>query len=537
VTIAARGDRRALIAVMLVALAVRTAVLPFATSDGGDAPSRVWAAREWLFHPRLLTHGVWGPLHTYLIALSLWAVPDPVHAPVIMSMLFSVASAGALYCFTRLEFGDPRAVLLVGLTYAAYPIAIRNGVSVRSETPFVFFLLLGMIALALARTRAGAGSWRWAVGAGVSLTLAAMLRYEAWILIPIFGWLLRRQPGLLAIFVACALVHPVFWAVGNWIHSGDPLYGFTAASRWELQSMGRAQADPRVLMAAAAKYPAAVLRGMSLPIGIVCAGGAALALLTRHRSSAWLLPLAGVLTLWGVGIARGAVVPKVNYTEIAGTMLFPFSAAAYQRLRIGQWRREALLLAALVLPLVSLLFSCRPCLARARLGRLAGFSPIPRIDNQPIALAVAETLKGELRAGEALVSDHYGWGATQYVALLTRLRREQIYLAPGAPNQRLDADTLAAFLTAHPQGVLVAASGSRFTRLLALEPGTQDAAVGNVALRLALTHSVAWPGQSPVTLMVFCYRAARRPSALRSNLFPQRSRVAVWIPRGGCRPA
>src|SRR6266540_2099251 len=232
-----RGERWGVAAVVVLALAARLSALPFATTDGGDAPSRVWAGWEWLSHPRLLTHGVWGPLHTYLIALSLSIVPDPVHSPVALSVLFSVASAAGLYWFVRLELGESRAALLVGLTYAVYPIAIRNGVSVRSETPFVFFLLLAMIGLA--RARGEAGAWRHAAAGGIALTLASMLRYEAWMLLPLLALPLRRRPRLMLIFAACALAHPVLWTIGNWLHSGDPFYGFTAAARWELESMGR----------------------------------------------------------------------------------------------------------------------------------------------------------------------------------------------------------------------------------------------------------------------------------------------------------
>ncbi|HZM26308.1 MAG TPA: hypothetical protein VFB89_03050, partial [Gemmatimonadales bacterium] len=139
------------------------------------------------------------------------------------------------------------------------------------------------------------------------------------------------------------------------------------------------------------------------------------------------------------------------------------------------------------------------------LERLAGFSPIPRIENQHLALALAESLRTELGADESLVSDHYGWGVTQYVALLTRLPRSRIYLAPGAPNEQIDADSLAAFLTQHPCGVLIAETESRFSRRLELRPETRNAIAGKTSLRLLPTQEVAWPGRHPAILMVFRY--------------------------------
>ena len=364
---ASRSERWALAAAVLLALGVRLVVLPLATTDGGDAPSRVWAGWEWLSHPELLTHGVWGPLHFYLIGLSLAVVPDPVRAPVALSVAFSVASVAVLYWFVRLEFAEPRVALLIGLSYAVYPIAVRNSVSVRSETPFVFFMLLAMVAVAQARGENG--SWRHAAGGGLALTLAAALRYEAWMLLPLLSLLLWRRPRLMLLFAICGLVHPAFWLAGNWLHSGDAWYGFTAAGRWEIESMGRAQVGRGLLAGQAAAYPLSVVEGMSLPIGLICVAGVALALAARHRGAVWLLPLVGVLGLWALGIARGALVPKLNYTEIAGTLLFPFSGVVYQRLGMDRWRPRRLLLVAIALPVASLVFSCRPCLARVRMGR------------------------------------------------------------------------------------------------------------------------------------------------------------------------
>lgn len=536
-----REERWRVAAVVVLALAVRLSALPFATTDGGDAPSRVWAGWDWLAHPRLLTHGVWGPLHFYLIGLSLWMVPDPVQAPAALSVVFSVASAALLYWFVRLEFGEPREALLVGSTYAVYPIAIRNGVSVRSETPFVFFLLLAMIWLA--RARGTAGDWRHAAASGIALTLASMLRYEAWMLIPLLGLLLWRRPRLLLIFAACALVHPIFWTVGNWVHSGDPFYGFTTAARWELESMGRGRLGWAALVGGAAAYPWNVLQGMSLPIGLICLAGAALAFRARHRTAVWLVPLAGLLGLWGLGVARGALVPKLNYTETAGTLLFPFSALLYQRLGMQRWPLLRIGLAAITLPLVNLLFVCRPCLERVGLGRLAGPSPIPRIENQPIALALGASVRDALRGdGMALISDHYGWGSTHYVALLTGLPRSRIFLAPGAANQRLDPDSLAAFLARHPRGALIARSGSPLSRLLGLGPGATSAAVGGTALQLEQAHTIVWPGRLPATLIVVRYTATRfssaAPPAASGGRRPRApvNASASWAQRGTGRP-
>jgi len=506
---------RAALVVAVVAAAARVAILPFATADGGDATARTWMAWDWMQDPRPITHGVWGPLHTYLIAFAMALNPDPVTAPVVLGIVLSVAAAVALYAFTAIEFESGRAAWIVALTYAVYPIAIRNGVSVRSETPFALLLLLSMIAVA--RARQNPGSWRAAAAGGLALTAAAMLRYEGWILIPLLAALLWGKPKLLAVFVVCAAVHPVLWMIGNGLHYGDPLYSMKWASRWELVAMGRGALPRSRLVESALWYPFTLARGMTLPFAFASLAGAALALGTRHRARVWLLPLAGITLLWVTAIARGSLVPKLNYTETAGVLLFPFAALAYRRAGVGRWTPAGVGAAAVALVGSGIVFSCAPCLARVGLAKLAGISPIPRIRNQEIALQLPPILLESMGEGHrALISDHYGWGTTQHVALLTRLRRSEIFLAPGAPNRQLDRDSLLAFVKRRPRGALVTLSGSRFSMALGIYSGAaRSATLGGTSLRLEPVRSLPWPAGAPAQLSVFRYTAA---PALRDSL-------------------
>ena len=62
-------DILVVLGVAALALSVRLAALPFATTDGSNPAARVWIAWKWLDDPNVITHGVWGPLHFYLLAL------------------------------------------------------------------------------------------------------------------------------------------------------------------------------------------------------------------------------------------------------------------------------------------------------------------------------------------------------------------------------------------------------------------------------------------------------------------------------------
>jgi F-type H+-transporting ATPase subunit delta len=101
-----------------VALGVRLALWPLATTETADATTRVWMAWDWLSHPTLITHGVWGPLHFYLMAPVLWWFQDRVAPPIALHIILASLTPIVVYFFTRQEFDGRRASLIVGLVFA-----------------------------------------------------------------------------------------------------------------------------------------------------------------------------------------------------------------------------------------------------------------------------------------------------------------------------------------------------------------------------------------------------------------------------------
>jgi hypothetical protein len=490
----------------LSAAFARVVFLPDATTDGADSVYRVWGSMRWLEDPHLITHGVWGPLHYYLLALVLWIWPDPVHGTVGLHVVIGVATPLLVYVFTRTAIAGPRAALLVALTYAIYPIAIRNSLQVRSEVPFILLVMIGLIFIELARGEKG--SWKHALVAGTSLTLAAMLRYEAWMLIGFLALLLWRKPRLMGVFIACAVVHPLFWMVGNGIHSGDPLYGVTFATRWEQEAMGRAMIPLRTRTLQAVEYPGTILRGMTLPMGVIAIAGAVVALIKRERCRAWLLPMGGLVLLLLWSVTRGALVPKINYTVTVGTMLFPFTAVVWRRIGVESWPvTRMLVLGASLLGLM--VFSMRWSWMNAvGLAGLTSTHPVPAIRNQDTALTLPEIIDRNMPTEPALITDFYGWGPSSYVAFLTRLSPDRILAVTGAPQREIDVDGVSTFLERYPEGILIALEGSRFSNAIGIRDG-ETARVGELRLLLERVYRVPWPpGDPPPFLDVLRYRLA-----------------------------
>jgi len=493
VALSTRGkDVFAALAVAALALGARLAILPFATTDGSNPTARVWIAWRWLDDPGVITHGVWGPLHFYLIGGVMALTGDPVLAPVILHVLFGVAAAVLFYIFVRLEFSGPSSALLAGLAFALYPVLLRSSVSVRAEAPFVFFALACIVLLSLARTRTHAIAW--AAAAGLMLTMASMLRYEGWMLTPLLALLLWPRIVPIFAFVAVASLHPILWMIGNMVAYGDPIFGITYAQSWELESMGRSELSLSERLRAAVGFVSGTVRGLTPLVALVAFAGGVIALLGRRRAALWLIPPVGLLGLLFWSVVNGTLVPKPTYAVMTGTMVLPFAALVFEALGAERWRAALVGVAALATVFVVGVSSCERCLDAVGLRALRGISPIPRFENQDTANELSQIVAGNLAAPPAgIVSDFYGYDGTNWVLLLSRTHPDRIFLAPWAPYQPLDEEGLAAFVQAHPEGLLIIRPGSRFARQIGLETTQGEAILAGRPVRLEQVASVAWP--------------------------------------------
>ena len=482
----------ALMGITAFAVIIRVLILPYSSVDGSNGPARVWIAWEWLSDPEIITHGVWGPLHFYLIGIAMALVEDPIYSPIILHIVIAVFTPILVFVFTKNEFGSQRAALVVAATYALYPIAVRNSVQARAEVPFVFFILLSMIFVSFARRKDG--QWKHVIAAGISLTLACMLRYEGWMLIPLIGVLLWRKPQFMIAFASVAMIHPVMWMIGNAVHFDDPLYPITFASNWELGAMGKGQYSFEFssIMQRAMIFPKKILIGVTVLLGLVCVLGAVLALLKHERGVIWLIPLLGLLCLMSLAVVRGSLVPKFNYTASLGTMLFPFSAVVYKHMGIDAWSKMRGLGLSFSMMVSIGVFTCWVCLKNIGLGDYV-MNPIPTIPNQTTVLSLVPVVRDNMETDrDGFISDFYGWGPQVYVPYLAGLPRHRIFLAPGAPNVSLNENELSMFLQDFPDGILIALTGSRFANAIGLK-GEQSIHIGKKLLSIRKIHSIIWP--------------------------------------------
>lgn len=481
-------------ALLLLALAllVRLVLLPHATLDANDTAVRVWLGWDWADDPFLITNGIWGPLHFYLIGtfMKFWA--DPVWAPLVLHVAIGSLLPIIVYQLSLELFGSRRSALAAGLIFAFYPAAIAVSLGARVETPFMLFFGLGLIGLVRAWRPDGRLSH--AVFAGFMVTLASMLRYEAWMLLPFLTLLLVHRPKLAAAFVATAIFHPVFWMIGNYLESGNPLYSIMATSTWVEDATAHAP-DTQLVpgLGRVARLIGNTAVEMTLPAALLVAAGVILSLRRRRVESVWLLPALALFGMMAVFTFRDSMPVKMSYSTTFGLLLFPFVALPLERLGIERWSRTRCLAAAGMLFLAMSFFMFGPVIERLPGGRKVSANPVPTFPDESNARRLQSLLEESgLEPGQdALILDYIGSRTTVYVAWQTRLHPEMICRAPGAANWHVPPERIRDFLRAHHSGVLVTRPGGRITARLTLASANEGVLAG-IPLRLQPIGSMDW---------------------------------------------
>jgi 4-amino-4-deoxy-L-arabinose transferase-like glycosyltransferase len=325
-----------IIGIVLVGIVLRLLGLLFASTTEGDAFARVQYAWVWLQAPEMITQGVWLPLQTYYTALALKLTQEFYYTPILINIVLSAATAAPLYVFTRREFGHQWG-WFVAVAFIIYPIALRNSLMPLSDTPFAFLVALALPFLALARDKAG-NPWQ-AVVAGLCLTLAAALRYEAWVMILLLGIVLWRRPKLLVYFMGSALLFPVFWLVGSAAVHGNAFYSFhfqaidTAKTLAERGGMSWLKRIARGIF-----FPGVLCFGMSAMVFGLSLWGAGVTLWQRRRQSVWLIPFLGVLVLLSYKSISGSMNLQPRYALVVGMLLLPFAVIALEQIQSFRYR-------------------------------------------------------------------------------------------------------------------------------------------------------------------------------------------------------
>lgn len=454
-----------LVGLVVLAVLIRLILLPWAQVVHADAVARTFIAMDWLKDPHYIYHGYWGPLHHYLNALFIWIFPGKISGIRVLHILLAAGSIVPLYYFTRNVFNKEGA-FYVGLIFALCPLIVRNSFQPLAGIPYAFFVLLAMYFLSAGKKR----NWelRFAIFAGLSMTLAGALRYEAWVLIALFTFLLLffRSWKFTLFFWMFSMLFPLAWMIGNHLAFGDFLYSVNQNEVWNIElegvndELGVQERIQRLIF-----FPVSFALNASPLISFMIVGGV-LYYLVRGRMKkeqiVWLIPFSGMAAIFLQKAWGGTLMLQHRFVITWLILLLPFFALLFQRPTLRYLKSLTWIGVFSLIPF-SFVWGALPykkVLGDNDVGRaidgmaMSSFwqaEAIPMI-RDPRTEELLNWFEENARPNDGLILDFFGWDNTNYIALHFKGRA---YALSGAKHQEVDEKKLKNYLSEHSHGYLV----------------------------------------------------------------------------------
>jgi len=217
-----KNSRKKIIYWVILGCAIFMRIVAFFDSDNfhGIAMGKIIAAYSLLAHPgRLIAWIVpaHGPLHLYLVAISLKLSGNAYASACVLSLLFGVGICIAYFHMVRIYFNEKTAICSMFLL-AFFPLHIVYSVLSTAETAFLFFLFSGLFFFLKYKN---SNKDKDLIFSALILGLASMCRFEGGLFIIIVTVLLVQQRKKALIFLLVASLMPVVWMWCNYLLSGN----------------------------------------------------------------------------------------------------------------------------------------------------------------------------------------------------------------------------------------------------------------------------------------------------------------------------
>ena len=202
----------------------------------GESYSKINLVQAWIAEGKGYPDVNFGPLHTWIIYLlhlifSQWIWPIRI-----FGVICGTLSVPLFYLLVREEFGH-RAAVFSSLMFAVFPLRLRATPTGLTEVPYLLFFLAGLYAFVLVKN-APHPRWGALVGTAAGLTLAGMLRFEAWLYLPILCLILvRRRFWMAVVFGLLCAIFPLVHMSFCYRATGAPFSFFQTAASAAMQYM------------------------------------------------------------------------------------------------------------------------------------------------------------------------------------------------------------------------------------------------------------------------------------------------------------
>ncbi len=444
----------------------RFILLPFAEITDADAVTRIFTADDLINSPRVISEGVWLPLHYYLISISILISGELWYGPMIFHVLIAAATVFPLYRFTAREFSERGAFWAV-LVYCLSPIVFRNSYHALAGIPNAFLIALVLDALSSLRHTNSLGD---AVKAGIYMTLACGFRYESWLLFALFTGmlLLFRVPWKkIVVFWLLGMIIPIFWMIGNYVAHGHLFYGITGVYNADVVEMQNADIDLTEKVKRLIFFPLSWVLNYSPLIALSVLFLYLKKLIGRKISGAqiiWSLPLIVLFFVFILKSYEGTLLTQQRFTIALVLLAAPFAAYLSEiRMRLI---KVLLLVSVPVLFVAS--FSAirwdfekyipqermRNALSSIRLSTYSTLSPIPRQTDPEIRNVMFEISRNAEEC-DGLVVDFWTWESSFGIALKSGFHPKDIFLVDAAANGGVYEALLAEFMDRHKKPLVL----------------------------------------------------------------------------------
>lgn len=457
----------------LLMIVVKLFLLPFVQTVDADAVSRVLLSEKWLSNPHLITDGVWAPLHFYLNAIVLWITDSRVIAPKVLNILFSSLAMIPFFHFVKRVF-EPKGAIFATLLLGLSPIIFRNGFQALSGSPYLFFTCLSLYFLSKALIDSkGIKDY---IYAGVAITIAAGLRYEAWVLIACFTLIIllhRKWKEMIAFWLA-AMIFPFFWMIVGYVYHDDILFGVNGAYTWNIELMGVNEGiNDTERIKRALFFPfswfLAVSPFISWIIVYVFIRSSVNKAFTKQQLI-WLIPLLVIGISFLAKAQNGTLLLQHRFTASLVVFSAPLLSLFFNEVK--PWKKIAVSTLLITMPFMSYFwfvfsFSDWTPLSRQIKSVVNDIEvssgnealPLPTfMDDVPL------TIKNEINKNTAesdgLLIDFTGWSKTYYWALNSNVPAEDICIFQGAANGAFDFHQFYDIVTRKPSGLFLRYCGS-----------------------------------------------------------------------------
>lgn len=409
--------------IFIFTLLLRLTFLIFSDNFEFDGPGRILIALNWLKAPHLIMAGMWGPLHTYLIAFSIVVWNDPTFSPQLVSLILGSLTVFPFFFLLKLLF-NRNIALFSTLIFSVYTLHIRYSVLSMSEVPFTFFLFLSLYFFFKFK-RDENKRYTFLAFACISLNLACMLRYEGWLFIPLLSlFLLKEKKTHLLFFFVTSMIFPAFWMIGNYYINADPLYSVHLANTYQVVIVG--YNEGYTLYTALYRliaWPRILTLTLTPIVAIFAFCGLIYSLVKRKYVDLLFifLVLYVIFTIQGI---TGSMLLNPRYAIMLGMFLIPYSVLGLERISNLFNRNKKLQKAVISIFVLSLIIS--PLIISSASPSL---SPLPTAP--PDAKKISVWIKENVKTEKKVVFDHYQWNQP-YIALYSGLNPDNIYMVAGA---------------------------------------------------------------------------------------------------------